>query len=223
MTSGPGPRIGEPVVEDFLLVGGDRAEFDGLVDDLREVDHFVAADLLLFEELVGLVDAEGGDGEAVRDRGAFSLEAFDGGEEREAGGDVVLDEEDALAGDVAAFDAALVAVGLGGLTNEDARLVETVGQSGGVGDAGAFDARNDVEFETEFDDLRGHSFKDVAPGFRDGRQAAVVDVDRGDQAGLEAHRTFRQEGHGAVVDEVFGEDVFSNLGLEHFLYLFPEN
>ena len=92
-----------------------------------------------------------------------------------------------------------------------------------MGDASAFDARDDVEFETEFDDLRGHSFKDVAPGFRDGRQAAVVDVDRRDQAGLEAHRTFRQEGHGAVVDEVFGEDVFSNLGLEHFLYLFPEN
>ena len=157
----------------------------------------MAADLLLFEELVGLVDAEGGDGEAVRDRGAFSLEAFDGGEEREAGGDVVLDEEDALAGDVAAFDAALVAVGLGGLTNEDARLVEAVGQSGGVGDASAFDARDDVELGLE--------------------------LDRRDQAGLEAHRTFRQEGHGAVVDEVFGEDVFSNLGLEHFLYLFPEN
>ena len=56
----------------------------------------MAGDVFLLEELRRFVDAEARDGEAVLDDRALGLEAFDGGEERETGGDVVFDDEDAL-------------------------------------------------------------------------------------------------------------------------------
>ena len=97
VAGGPGPRIGEPVREDFLLFGVEALRFDRLVDHLFEAEHFVADDGFLLEELFRLVDAEARDGEAVGDEGAFGLQGFDGGEERKPRRDVVFDDEDALA------------------------------------------------------------------------------------------------------------------------------
>lgn len=217
MTSSPRPRVGQPVVQDVAISFGELFEFDGLIDHLREVDHFVATNALLFKELARFVDAEGRDGEAVRHRGTFSLQALNSGEKGETRRDVVFDEKHTLTFDVATFNAALVAVGLGRLANEDARLVETIGERSGVRHASAFNTSHHIEFETVFNDLRGHRFEDVAPSFRASRQATVVDIDRRNKAGLQTHRAVGKEGHGTVVDEVFGEDVFSNLGLIHFL------
>lgn len=217
MTSSPRPRVGQPVVQNVTISFRELFEFDGLVDHLREVDHFVATNTLLFKELARFVDTEGRDGEAVGNRSAFSLEAFNGGEKGKTRRDVVFNEKHTLTFDVATFNAAFVAVGLGRLANEDARLVETIGERSGVRHTSAFNASDDVEFEFVFNNLRGHRFEDVTPSFGASRQATVVNVDRRDKAGLQTHRAVGKEGHGTVVDEVFGEDVFSNLGLIHFL------
>ena len=175
----------------------------------------MADDVLLFKEVLRFFHAEARDGEAVGHAGAFRLEGFDGGEKRETRGDVVFNDEDALALHVAAFDTALVAVGLGGFAHEDRGLVEAIGEGGRVRNAGAFDAGDDVKVELELIDARGHRFDHVVPGVGPGRELAVVDVDRRDEAGLEAKRGVLVEGDRTVGKKTFGEDVFGNLRNVH--------
>ena len=217
MTSSPRPRVGQPVVQNVTISFRELFEFDGLVDHLREVDHFVATNTLLFKELARFVDTEGRDGEAVGNRSAFSLEAFNGGEKGKTRRDVVFNEKHTLTFDVATFNAALVAVGLGRLANEDARLVETIGERSGVNTPAPSTpatTSNSSSCSTTFVAIVSRMSRQASGR---SRQATVVNVDRRDKARLQTHRAVGKEGHGTVVDEVFGEDVFSNLGLIHFL------
>src|SRR5690606_38679692 len=183
---GPAMRVAQPVLNHGAFFGAKAALLMSDGQDTLEIGQRFERHACSGKSVAGFREAIADNRQTSDDVRTFGLQRFDARQTARTRGYEILDQQYAFVFHWSAFDAAARAVLLDLLTHEYRRRLHHVAERCAMRDSRRLDACDHVDRPVAFGDALPEGLNDCAPVCGPVRQAAVIDVNRRQQAGFKS-------------------------------------